>query len=211
MRMRSVPSRTVSTFVSFVLMAPSITLADSIVRCESSGYRYQHCRADTGGGVTVDRQLSHTSCRQGDNWGYDRRGIWVNKGCGAEFRVRSGGSSNSNALKAGAAIAGIAIVAALAARNSNSGNQNADVASWAVGTFRAYDSYERANVEMTILPGGSVSGTAANHDFSGHLRGDQLEAGRTTFRISQQGNGFVATDVRDSEHRVHFLRSGGGY
>jgi hypothetical protein len=210
MRTRSAPSRAIAAIVSLVLIVPSVSFADSIVRCESSGYRYQHCSADTKGRVTIDRQLSSTRCREGDNWGYDRHGIWVNKGCGAEFRV-SGGGSHNNALKAGAAIASIAIIAALASRNSNSGNQNADVAPWAVGTFQGYDANERTNVSLTILPGGSVTGYAANHDFTGRLRGDQLEAGRTTFSISPLGNGFVATDVGNSGHRVHFLRSGGGY
>ncbi len=210
MRIRSAPSRALSAIVSLVLMHPSVTFADSIVRCESSGYRYQHCSANTNGRVTLDRQLSHTACREGDNWGYDRRGIWVNKGCGAEFRV-SGGSSRSDIAKAGAAIAGVAIIAALASRNSSSGNQNADVAPWAVGTFQGYDANERTNVNLTILPGGSVNGYAANHDFAGQLRGDRLEAGRTTFRIEPLGNGFVATDVANAGHRVHFLRSGSGY
>lgn len=212
MQMKSALSRAVSAIVSCVLVLPSVAFADSTVRCESSGYRYAHCPVDTNGRVTIERQLSSTTCREGDNWGYDRSGIWVNKGCGAEFRVSGGGGGSHNkAVAAGAAIAGIAILAALASRGSSSGNQNADVASWAVGTFQGYDSFERTNVELTILPGGSVSGNAANHDFSGHLRGDQLEAGRTTFRISPEGNGFVATDVRNSGHRVNFLRSGGGY
>jgi len=209
MRMTIAPARAVSAIVSLMLAVPSPSFADSTVRCESSGYRYQHCSVDTNGRVTIQRQLSSTKCREGDNWGYDSRGIWVNKGCGAEFRVSGGGGGNNKALAAGAAIAGIAIVAALAARSSS--NQNADVAPWAVGTFQGYDSLERTNVELTILPGGSVSGHAASHDFTGHLRGDQLEAGRTSFRISQAGNGFVATDLTNSGHRVNFLRSGGGY
>jgi hypothetical protein len=41
----------------------------------------------TGGDVRVARQLSETPCRRGENWGFDRRGIWVDKGCAAEFLV----------------------------------------------------------------------------------------------------------------------------
>ena len=55
-----------------------------IVRCESDG-RYRHCRADTRHGVRLYRQLSRASCRHNDTWGYDRRGVWVDNGCRAEF------------------------------------------------------------------------------------------------------------------------------
>jgi hypothetical protein len=58
-------------------------------RCESEGFEYKHCPADIQGGVRLSRQLSDTTCRQGENWGYDRRGIWVNNGCAGEFVVSS--------------------------------------------------------------------------------------------------------------------------
>jgi hypothetical protein len=48
----------------------------------------------------------------------------------------------------------MAIIAAIAA---SKGQSQKDVASWAVGTFSGYDDYERTDVEVTILPGGSVS------------------------------------------------------
>jgi hypothetical protein len=41
----------------------------------------------TGGDVRLVRQLSETACRRGETWGFDRRGIWVDKGCAAEFAV----------------------------------------------------------------------------------------------------------------------------
>ncbi len=58
-------------------------------RCESEGFEYKYCPSDTRGGVRLSRQLSETGCREGDNWGYDRRGIWVNNGCAGEFIVSS--------------------------------------------------------------------------------------------------------------------------
>ena len=35
------------------------------------------------------KQRSDSSCRQGYSWGYDRRGIWVDHGCRADFQVSS--------------------------------------------------------------------------------------------------------------------------
>ncbi|CDH43175.1 DUF3011 domain-containing protein [Candidatus Contendibacter odensensis] len=59
------------------------------VTCESLNNRYQHCRVDTRGGVQLQRQLSSAACRKDQTWGYDRGGIWVDRGCRAEFRVGS--------------------------------------------------------------------------------------------------------------------------
>ena len=58
----------------------------NVVRCESDG-NYRHCRADIRGRVNVYRQLSRASCRYNDTWGYDRRGVWVDNGCRAEFTL----------------------------------------------------------------------------------------------------------------------------
>lgn len=201
------PARAIAAILCIVLLVPSASYADRTVRCESSGYRYTRCNADTHGRVTLDRQLSSTRCREGDNWGYDSRGIWVDRGCAADFKVASGGG-HDKALAVGAAVAGIAVLAALASRNDN---HNADVATWAIGNFRGYDEFERTNVDLNILPGGSVTGNAGQHDFTGKLSGTDLQAGRQRFRIERSGNGFVATDVDNASHRVVFVRAGGGY
>jgi hypothetical protein len=55
------------------------------VTCEADGNRRQYCGADTTGGVRMLR--GNGACREGDTWGYDRRGIWVTRGCRAEFEV----------------------------------------------------------------------------------------------------------------------------
>jgi hypothetical protein len=57
------------------------------VVCESRDYRDNYCPVDTRGGVRLIRQISRTACYEGESWGYDRRGIWVSGGCGAEFEV----------------------------------------------------------------------------------------------------------------------------
>ncbi|GAB2501851.1 hypothetical protein GCM10027084_15240 [Pseudoxanthomonas sangjuensis] len=58
-----------------------------VVRCESVDARYRHCNVPVRRGVELTRQLSKARCVEGRNWGWDRRGIWVNYGCRAEFRV----------------------------------------------------------------------------------------------------------------------------
>jgi len=46
-----------------------------------------YCQADTRGGVQLLKQPSDSACREGYSWGYDRRGIWVDHGCRADFQV----------------------------------------------------------------------------------------------------------------------------
>ena len=58
-----------------------------VVRCESQDGRSRRCPADVRGGVGISRQLSRAPCIQGRTWGYDAGGIWVDRGCRAEFAV----------------------------------------------------------------------------------------------------------------------------
>ncbi|MCC8998881.1 MAG: DUF3011 domain-containing protein [Candidatus Contendobacter sp.] len=83
-----------------------------IVRCESTGQDYRHCRADTSDGVQLYRQLSKNACRYNESWGYDRRGIWVNRGCRGDFQLytgRSGGDGKQQDKDNTAAIVGGAV------------------------------------------------------------------------------------------------------
>jgi len=58
-----------------------------VVSCASNDGRRNYCSADTRDGVRLLHQNSDAQCRQGSTWGYDRRGIWVDRGCRADFEV----------------------------------------------------------------------------------------------------------------------------
>ena len=60
------------------------------IACTSNGGRV-FCSADTHFGVHLNRQFSSASCVEGRSWGYNDRGIWVDRGCSAEFLL---GNSN---------------------------------------------------------------------------------------------------------------------
>ena len=61
----------------------------SRVRCESKNWAYRLCPGPSGARrARVVRQISGTRCDRGDTWDLDRRGIWVDRGCAAEFEVR---------------------------------------------------------------------------------------------------------------------------
>jgi hypothetical protein len=61
------------------------------IRCESQDERTRYCTADIRGGVRLVEQLSNSDCIEGRSWGWDARGIWVSRGCRAEFEVAGGG------------------------------------------------------------------------------------------------------------------------
>lgn len=49
------------------------------------------CRVSVRGGVRLVRQNSKSPCIQDRTWGVSRDGIWVDKGCRADFVVGAGG------------------------------------------------------------------------------------------------------------------------
>src|SRR5450755_3678411 len=61
------------------------------VTCASDDGKRHLCQVDTSRGVRMTNQRSGSPCIQGQTWGYDRRGIWVDRGCRADFYLSSGG------------------------------------------------------------------------------------------------------------------------
>lgn len=59
----------------------------SSITCSSDDMRRHYCDTNTRGGVRLVHQRSQAECREGYSWGYDRRGIWVDRGCRADFEV----------------------------------------------------------------------------------------------------------------------------
>ncbi len=59
-----------------------------LITCSSNDGRRNWCQIDPRADVRLNRQISGSPCIQGQTWGVDRRGLWVDRGCRAEFRVR---------------------------------------------------------------------------------------------------------------------------
>jgi hypothetical protein len=75
------------TMLVFLLAASAQSFAQYALTCSSEDGRKHYCSADTRGGVTMERQRSHAVCTQGSTWGFDTNGVWVDKGCRADFLV----------------------------------------------------------------------------------------------------------------------------
>ena len=137
--------------------------------CESIGYRYRYCNADTQGRVGLARELSTGNlCRQGSGWGYDNGGIWVDRGCRGEFRYgRDSGGRNDAAIAAG--VLGALAIAAVASSQSTPQAAPPPAApappppaavqappGWAVGSYQAYDPDSGDIVQLVVGGGGRV-------------------------------------------------------
>lgn len=62
--------------------------AAQVLRCESNDGLQRRCDVHVARGVQLIRQLSRSPCIEGQNWGWDRNGLWVSNGCRGEFSVR---------------------------------------------------------------------------------------------------------------------------
>jgi hypothetical protein len=70
------------------------------ISCASFDGRKNYCDADMQGAkVQLTRQMGMAPCMEGSTWGYDRKGVWVDRGCQGEFLVQAGselGAGNSS-------------------------------------------------------------------------------------------------------------------
>lgn len=62
---------------------------DTTLVCRSDKGRYNYCSTRSSGRVRLVRRLSDAPCREYDTWGSDDDGggIWVDRGCSAEFSI----------------------------------------------------------------------------------------------------------------------------
>jgi hypothetical protein len=64
------------------------------ITCSSDNGKRNYCNIDTSRGVQLTRQISGSPCIQNSTWGYDNRGLWVDRGCRAEFSIGRYGPGN---------------------------------------------------------------------------------------------------------------------
>lgn len=63
------------------------TVGGQRLTCSSDNGKKNYCNTNTSRGVRMVNQRSGSPCVQGQTWGYDRRGVWVDRGCRADFIV----------------------------------------------------------------------------------------------------------------------------
>lgn len=61
------------------------------ITCSSNDGNRNWCSIGPSRDVRLVRQISGSPCVRNSTWGVDRRGLWVDRGCRAEFVVAAGG------------------------------------------------------------------------------------------------------------------------
>jgi hypothetical protein len=67
---------------------PPPPVAPRIVTCSSNDGNRNWCDIGPSRDVRIARQISGSPCVRDSTWGIDRRGLWVDRGCRADFKVR---------------------------------------------------------------------------------------------------------------------------
>ena len=72
------------------LVFPTLAIGQNSIKCESNDWHRNYCGSYGPNQVRMDRQISGSPCVQGQSWGVDGRGLWVDRGCRAYFEIRAG-------------------------------------------------------------------------------------------------------------------------
>jgi hypothetical protein len=80
----------VRNLVLATLAGLPLAVSAQTVTCESRNYQQSYCPVGQPiARAWVAEQRSRSACVEGQTWGYDRNGIWVNGGCEAVFAFES--------------------------------------------------------------------------------------------------------------------------
>ena len=70
--------------------SPTRASTGTRVACESRAFQQNFCPVrPLIARAWLDQQRSQSPCIQGDTWGFQRNGIWVNRGCSGLFAVET--------------------------------------------------------------------------------------------------------------------------
>ena len=196
--------------------------ADQIITCESRHQNYNFCPVDTHGYVRLHKQLSNkNACRQGRSWDYDRRGIWVDDGCKAEFMVESRHHTDRHkehhGKEAAAAVAALALIAAAATASDKDHNRYHDddyghaghssyMPRWMIGEFYGYNLQYGSEVEMKIRDDGRLDAWVDGQHLKGYVNDERAYVGDAEFYIERAGDGFNTIQVGNRSNKVHYHR-----
>lgn len=83
-------------FTSVVM--PAFTSAQQTIACEANNDNRKYCGSYDPDQIRLDRQISGSPCVQGQTWGVDRHGLWVEGGCRAIFTIARWNGRRDNSI-----------------------------------------------------------------------------------------------------------------
>ncbi len=215
-RFRRLLSIALSLFMLIGSLGVSNVFAYSgTITCESFGGRYNYCRVNTDNYVYIERRISFNGCIYGRDWGYDRRGIWVDHGCRAEFRYGKSGGGSTAPVAAGAVLGGLILAGALASKDKKTETDHdgwkdgsSHVSSYFVGTFRGWNPNRNELNDITIAPDGAVTVRSTNGDYHefGTFSDRTLALPWGVFEVEKEDGGILAKGRGDDEYKFVRVR-----
>lgn len=199
---------------TWVLLAGAPAQAAEL-QCNSLGYRYQYCQADTRNKVELKRQVSSAACVFGRSWGYDQRGVWVNNGCAGVFSYGGGGGSGDRGEKVAAGIVAAAILGAMISASndhhqhqdsggiSGGGDYGVAVPAWAVGHFAGPDREGGPPIEIAVDPNGRINGMQGSNIFQGQMRGTDAWIGNRSYGVVRAPDGIRLVGAGHGGYDLH--------
>lgn len=187
------------TGITQLLFLQPASAREQYINCSSVNNRYTHCRAYTENQVRLVRQLSSNDCLEGRTWGYDDQGVWVDRGCRAEFVVGYPDRYDDRNNRPG----------------YNDGYQPGPpaptppppvVPPWAVGNFRGKNVRDRTDASLSISPNGEAVAVWAGQTHRGFFDGRDLRLGNLDLAVERNGQGFSTILRSDPGNRTDFRR-----
>ena len=179
--------------LTFAALASVTVYADNI-RCKSKDYKYAFCSVGAPiRFVTVRDRHSDRPCIQGQTWGWQQRGIWVNHGCDAEFEVTYYGERHGNDHGNGWGNGGDGSWG----YGGGGWQPPPNPGAWAVGSYESRDRSYGRMIHLTIYPGGGVQWNGPQGSYRGILEGDGDTInlyGGPRLRISRDG--FFSNNIK---------------
>ncbi len=180
--------------IFIVPAAPALAAEKKTITCDSAEFSRERCDIDNNG-VRLKRQLSASSCREGRDWGYDKRGIWVDNGCEAEFEVTQDKGLSGGEAAAAVIIGGLLLGAMMSGDDDEKKKpatlDNASTPpNWAVGGFRGRNPYTQKNEDLTIDKKGSVKVIRQGVTYNGQWHsGQRLNIQAESYQVERIGGG----------------------
>lgn len=206
--------RPISAVLLTVWLAPAFAESREVI-CESSHSNRAYCPTGRHGDVRLLKQIGWSSCQEGQSWGVETEGIWVDRGCRAKFWVDEEGHGKKNhtgAIIAG--VAGAALIGALLLSRSGSSSDSAksaeqseNIAGALAGSYEGYDQHENLDLEVQIQANGHVVANAGHHRSEGQYENGHIRfAGGHEYRVEKTHRGVRLFNTHDKSNVVDMTK-----
>lgn len=199
---------------SFSSLVPNIAYAGDQVKitCDSDDFQLVRCPIKNEGARLL-KQISASSCKRDRDWGYDRKGIWVDNGCAAEFLVTKESGSSSKDDKAAAALLGGLLLGALVVSAmdetppSNNSNNNSNNNNWnannntGVNTASSWGNNNNVNTQSIVIPNWAVGSYRGRNPIS-QVREEIIITRDGLVRVVRQGQSFAGSWLNNAEFAI---------